>query len=209
MIRNRLAEIMFERGIKTVRMAKEIGISRNTIANTAANTSEMLQMKTIDKICRYLNITPGEFFEYMPVDIDFKLYESSPIIMILDSSTDIYDVSITLDLLIDINNDGKRINLDTELFLEEETELSMVPFDPNELKFKIAFENSKDAEDIANLFSSFSRGFKKVIHNNLSNEIKKFLLLYLKENKDSTQEYDVIENADIVIKNDFFYGRFE
>ncbi|PXA00023.1 XRE family transcriptional regulator, partial [Staphylococcus pseudintermedius] len=55
MIRNRLAELLFERDIKIVRISKETGISRNTITNTASNNSEMLQMNTINKICRYLD----------------------------------------------------------------------------------------------------------------------------------------------------------
>lgn len=65
MIRNRLAEILFERDIKIVRIAKETGISRNTITNTASNNSEMLQMNTINKICGYLEITPCDFFDYI------------------------------------------------------------------------------------------------------------------------------------------------
>lgn len=74
MIRNRLAEILFERDIKIVRIAKETGISRNTITNTASNNSEMLQMNTINKICGYLEITPCDFWLYS-IDIDFAFWK--------------------------------------------------------------------------------------------------------------------------------------
>ena len=43
MIRNRLAEILFERDIKITDIANGTGISRNTISNTASNNSDMLK----------------------------------------------------------------------------------------------------------------------------------------------------------------------
>lgn len=216
MIRNRLAEIMFERNIKAVRMAKEIGISRNTIANTAANSSDMLQMKTIDKMCRFLKITPCEFFEYVPMDIDFKIYESTPIRFSKIEGSSLYTPIINLDLLIDINNDGKKIELDTELYLENYTGFSSVPFDTNEMEFRIFNINPKYLEDIDNIFSSLSTGFKKVIHQKLSDEIKQFIISNYKENNPSFNEFseesniaEVLSNTIVMINNDFFYNNFK
>ena len=33
-------------------------------------------MNTINKICTYLNITPSDFFEFIPIDIDFEFYKT-------------------------------------------------------------------------------------------------------------------------------------
>lgn len=72
MIRNRLASILADRGIKISRAAMELpDLSRNTITNTASNTGKMIQLETIDKLCQYLNITPNDFFEYLPFDLDY------------------------------------------------------------------------------------------------------------------------------------------
>lgn len=71
-IRNKLASILADRGIKISRAAMELpNISRNTITNTASNNGKMIQLETIDTLCQYLNITPAEFFEYLPFDLEF------------------------------------------------------------------------------------------------------------------------------------------
>ena len=72
MIRNRLASLLADRGIKISRAAMELpNISRNTITNTASNNGKMIQLETIDTLCQYLNITPAEFFEYLPFDLEY------------------------------------------------------------------------------------------------------------------------------------------
>lgn len=73
MIRNRLSVIMAEKGLKITRVAKDTGISRNTITATSQNDSEMIRLETINTLCKYLNVTPGEFFEYEPIDINFSM----------------------------------------------------------------------------------------------------------------------------------------
>lgn len=73
MIRNRLASILADRGIKISRASMELpNLSRNTITNTASNSGKMIQLATIDTLCQYLNITPNEFFEYLPFDLEYQ-----------------------------------------------------------------------------------------------------------------------------------------
>lgn len=70
MIRNRLAELLAERGLKISRVALQLpNLSRNTITTTASNKGKMIQLETVDTLCQYLDITPTEFFEYLPYDI--------------------------------------------------------------------------------------------------------------------------------------------
>lgn len=68
MIRNNLAVLMRERGIKNSILSLKTGISKNTISSTAQNDGKMIQLETINKICQVLDITPNEFFEYTPID---------------------------------------------------------------------------------------------------------------------------------------------
>src|SRR5690625_3225521 len=72
MIRNRLSILLAERGLTITKVAKETGISRNTITSTAQNDTEMIRLKTINSLCKFLNVTPTEFFEYEPIDIEFE-----------------------------------------------------------------------------------------------------------------------------------------
>lgn len=73
MIRNRLAELLSQRQLKISRVARDLpNLSRNTITNTASNSGKMIQLETIDTLCRYLQVTPTEFFDYIPYDFDIK-----------------------------------------------------------------------------------------------------------------------------------------
>lgn len=72
MIRNRLSVLLAERTLKITKVAKETGISRNTITSTAQNDGKMIQLETINALCHYLKITPGEFFSYIPYDFTYQ-----------------------------------------------------------------------------------------------------------------------------------------
>lgn len=80
MIRNKLAELLAERNIKISRVAAEIpDLSRNTITKVASNSGKMLQMETINSLCQYLKVSPADFFEYLPFDINFEVEISSAV----------------------------------------------------------------------------------------------------------------------------------
>ncbi|EAF6966384.1 XRE family transcriptional regulator, partial [Listeria monocytogenes] len=74
MIHNNLSVLLAERNIKITRVAKDTGISRSTITAIAQNDSKMIQMETIDTLCRYLNISPQDFFEFVPINIEINVF---------------------------------------------------------------------------------------------------------------------------------------
>lgn len=79
MIRNRLSELLAERGLKNARVARDIkSLSRNTINATTSNRGKMIQLETVNTLCRYLGIEPGEFFEYLPFDVDVSVNSDVP-----------------------------------------------------------------------------------------------------------------------------------
>ncbi|MHA3065767.1 helix-turn-helix domain-containing protein [Lacticaseibacillus saniviri] len=65
-IRNNLAVLLAVRGIKISQAAKDTGISRNTLFGIASNKNKMIQLETVNALCQYLEIAPGEFFIYTP-----------------------------------------------------------------------------------------------------------------------------------------------
>ena len=92
MLRNRLKELMTERNLKASRVANDIpNLSRNTINTVANNKGKMLQLETINSLCEYLEISPSDFFEYLPFDIDIKLSaDEEASITVADSFTSSY-----------------------------------------------------------------------------------------------------------------------
>lgn len=66
MIKNRLAILLAERQLKITKVAKDTGISRNTITSTVQNDGTMIKLDTIETLCNYLNVEPKDFFDYSP-----------------------------------------------------------------------------------------------------------------------------------------------
>lgn len=71
MLRNNLARLMVDRGIKTLHLSNETGIARSTITKIANNQSDKIGIDTINKLLGALDVRPSDFFDYIPYDFDF------------------------------------------------------------------------------------------------------------------------------------------
>lgn len=91
MIKNRMAVLLAERGLKVTQVAHDTGISRNSITSLVQNDSEMIRLETINILCKYLRVTPNEFFEYIPLDLEFTTYPNSVSYRIGHSQIDPYE----------------------------------------------------------------------------------------------------------------------
>lgn len=91
MIKNRVAVLLAERGLKITKVAQDTGISRNSITSLVQNDSEMIRLETINNLCKYLGVTPNEFFEYIPLDLEFSVYPNSVSYRIGHSHIDPYE----------------------------------------------------------------------------------------------------------------------
>lgn len=75
LIKCNLAVIVAERGIKLSDIADYTGISRNTMSSLANNKGNGIQYDTLEKICKYLNITPGELLTIIDFNVEYKSHE--------------------------------------------------------------------------------------------------------------------------------------
>ncbi|TPR40433.1 helix-turn-helix domain-containing protein [Apilactobacillus micheneri] len=67
MIKNRLSKILSEKNLTISRVANDIpDLSRNTINSIANNKTKMIQMNTVNQLCQYLEVTPNDFFMFIP-----------------------------------------------------------------------------------------------------------------------------------------------
>lgn len=74
MIRNNLSLLLTERNLKITKVSNDTNISRTTLTALNQNDNKMIQMETINTLCKYLKVTPGDFFEYSPIDVTFTFY---------------------------------------------------------------------------------------------------------------------------------------
>lgn len=79
MIANKLNVLLAERQLSIKDVVSGTGLSRNTISNlTNNNSSGGINLKTINKLCMFLNVTPADFFEYFPYEAEFSITRNAP-----------------------------------------------------------------------------------------------------------------------------------
>lgn len=69
MVRCNLSVLLAERSLKITKVCKDTGISRTTLTYLANNYSKGIQYDTLNTLCSYLQVTPGELISFVPVDI--------------------------------------------------------------------------------------------------------------------------------------------
>lgn len=62
-IRFRVGDILQERQIKQKDFAVMTGLSQNAVSDITTNAARQIRLATIVKICRALDIQPGDLFE--------------------------------------------------------------------------------------------------------------------------------------------------
>ena len=60
----KLDELLKERGISKNKLGKETGISTNIISKISKN--EGFKTETINRICEYLEVQPGDIMDWIP-----------------------------------------------------------------------------------------------------------------------------------------------
>lgn len=75
MLANQVNVLLAERQLSIKQVVEETGISRSAISNIVNNPSANVATETIDKLCRYLGVTPTEFFVYSEYDFELSYTE--------------------------------------------------------------------------------------------------------------------------------------
>lgn len=69
MLLNKFTKILAEKKLRITQVGLETGLSRTTLTALAKNSGAGVNYDTIDKLCIYLEVTPGDFFEFYPSEI--------------------------------------------------------------------------------------------------------------------------------------------
>lgn len=64
MIVNRLSRILGERRMSIAELQRQTGLSYVTLHNLYSDKSTRIDFETLNKICRALNVQPGDILEY-------------------------------------------------------------------------------------------------------------------------------------------------
>lgn len=179
MIKNRLAGILGERGLKITRVAKDTGISRNTITATAQNDSEMIRLETVNKLCKYLGITPSDFFKFEPLDITFALEIVSMPFKIENTQNRrvLRCESIEADLFMDIDWGHKKESIDLTCTLESDFSFKdNLPIQESNknivINLRVEFDEKEERDFFLNeVYNKIDGSFYQDIYHSLVNTI--------------------------------------
>jgi DNA-binding Xre family transcriptional regulator len=131
LIKNNLSVILAERGMKMIEVINATGINKNTISSFANNKATGIQYETLNKLCSFLDVTPGELLSYIKFKIEILNQER-----IDEDGNYALDVKINLDNVItvekftvnitprDERNLTIRVNMPRGIY----SKLSIIPF---------------------------------------------------------------------------------
>lgn len=102
MVDSNLAVLLAERNLKITRVSRDTGISRTTLTALCNDYTGGIKFDTLNVLCKYLKVTPQDFFNYLPYDYEITVYEdeTEDNMKALEGLSDklerIYDISITI-----------------------------------------------------------------------------------------------------------------
>ena len=76
MIKNNFNELVAQRKLKITRISNDTGISRPTLNALTRDDGKGIQYDTLNTLCNYFNITPCEFFDYIPYEFTIKIIDT-------------------------------------------------------------------------------------------------------------------------------------
>lgn len=200
MIRNRLSELLSERGLKTSRVALEVGVARSSLTSMIQNDSEMVRYDAIDKLCNYLNITPCDFFDYSPLTFNFTLDDDPQIIveeiffaLSLNLKDGIDIKKFEFDILVDMyDEEHNKKDFDLEVVFDKFRKNNK---NKHDLIFKVVRENEN--KTLKDYVETLSPGLKNVLFKKLQKLITSYVIEYLKKNTEDTETFNVDNNKQI------------
>lgn len=72
MVDSNLAVLLAERNLKITKVSRDTGISRTTLTALCYDHSGGIKFDTLNTLCKYLGITPAEFFSYSQYDYEIQ-----------------------------------------------------------------------------------------------------------------------------------------
>lgn len=193
MIRNRLSELLSERGLKVSRVAKDVKIARSSLTSMVQNESEMIRYDAIDKLCNYLHISPSEFFEHTSINFEFT-FDEEPKYKI-NSNNDFFEIStdisdafsiefLDFEILVDVEVDEKqKLNFDLDIAFERIEKIS-------NLKYRFIFEikNEDENMELKKYVDSLSAGLKNLLFKKLQKNLSEYVSTLIVKNVDDVEE---------------------
>lgn len=199
MIRNNLAILMAQRSTKISKIAAETGIARSTLNSISQNESKMIQLETIDKLCQSLEVTPCDFFSYLPLDLSIYLDD---LVVELDADVsggvtfpEIYFLNLSCTVVLTISSQIKKKSY--AFSLKSNKPCHFARFNHDTLKLSITIDEDDDKKKI------FMDEWKKIsvdFRTDIKKQILKSFVSFIKEKMPSQLDSQLFDVSDYTKK---------
>lgn len=201
MLRNNLSSIMAAKKIIATKVAKDTGIARSTISKISNNSTEKIEYSTINTLCRYLGVTPSDFFHYVPIDFEFN-FDLSQDFSFIDYSTydgSGYEITFEFNFLIDcfINRNEYNFPLLGTCSITDDIFGNLY-----DLIININFENEDDKEEFRKIESQIPPAFHEGLRNDLEGYVKNAFYDEVRSKFDNTNYYDLLLSFDLYVESE-------
>ena len=119
MIKNNFDELVAQRKLKITRISNDTGLSRPTLNSLSRDDGKGIQYDTLNTLCKYFNITPCEFFDYLPFDLEYNIEQDTEEELVTNSEDGI-EYRTRSDYILFINMKGKNQNKTFEIKIDVE-----------------------------------------------------------------------------------------
>lgn len=168
MLRNNLAKLMIDRGISATQLFNDTGIARSTISKISNNKTDKISIQTIDKLCNYLNISPSDFFDFIPFEINLKAgFENFDSLDELMEGYPISNWPENIFLIINVIHSGKKMAIEYQgACIYDSARIFKI--------YNIQFELYKDNDNAIDLIKSWPIQFQ----NELLEQVRQYVQDY-------------------------------
>ncbi|MGG0666736.1 helix-turn-helix transcriptional regulator [Viridibacillus arvi] len=140
MIKCNLAVLLAERGLKMADIINDTTLSKTAVRGLYYNESKGIQFETLETICDYLNVTPGEVINKIRFSVE-----------IIDQSVDNMNETIDYTLYIQFGESNYKEKIRVKLHENYESPLSN-----NSSLLEVAFEIQMTKDFKQNVFSQIT-----------------------------------------------------
>ena len=139
MIKNNFDELVAQRKLKITRISNDTGISRPTLNSLSRDDGKGIQYDTLNTLCTYFNITPCEFFDYLPFDLEYNIEQDTEEELVPNSKDGI-EYTTSCDYILFINMKGKNQNKTFEIKISVEKKYNLTDLIEGNLYESLKFD---------------------------------------------------------------------
>jgi|SRR3712207_5445366 len=183
MIGYNLSVLLAERGLNVSKVSKDTGLSRITLSALVNNTGQGIQLETMNKLCQYLKIVPGDLFIYIPFDISFKFQYTDNITIEIEHNNNKYEYS----LYYSIDQQKTSIKNYLKEFVGYGCMLELIVY-------RFEYENEEKERDI---IKNYLKQLPIQLYINFESEIKRKLNNLLNDRIEELSQLEEFANVDI------------